>query len=285
MDHSTPTDRTAAIAAQLPEPAPKLAVKPEPSPDPVLEAFRTELRSYVDQPLTAKSLRQIMEIAEGARNLLQVRNPRLRGKRRRGMGPISMQQSSFGSSYSVGSNPGYDCDYDGSSDEDEEEDGDVPGGGVGVQYTEGRMNLDRETYGARILREIIGATTSILRVSREDPAQIVQAIAAAKKLGMDDLVESLTARLVPDDGPTPSHAPEPADAQAGAQGVEDPTKSVWASKLPESDEYLVGPATLEVVKALAEPEHEIVNTETGRVFSKAVVPAQPQEQLTGAPAQ
>jgi hypothetical protein len=241
--------------AEAPSPAP---VDPQPlpapseEPDPVLEAFRTELRGYIDKPLTPKSLRQILQIAEAARGLLAVRDPRVRRSSRR--------RNTYGQGMAM-SNPTYvgaydDCDYD----EDEE--------GLGIQSTPGNMNLDRETFGSRMLRELVAVIPHITRMHREDPTQIVQAIATAKKEGMTDLAKELRARLVPDT----------AASTQGPKSDHDPRKAIWAARLPGSSEYIVGPAPLDVVRSLAAPEHEIVNTETGKVEHRPAEPDAPMMQ-------
>ncbi len=231
--------------AQSAKPVPGQAPQPTP-PDPVIEAFRTELCNYVDKPLTAKSLRQILQVAEAARDLLAVRDPRVRRRSRRGR---RMQAG-----YSMGS--GYaDCDYDEEEDEDAE--------GVGIQASDGRMNLDRETFGARILREIVAIIPTVVQANRENPTQIVQAIAAAEKMGMTDLVTSLKLKLQLPAADVPAGAPAPAVAQVPDT---DAKGAIWAARLPDSDEYIVGPATLDVVQSLADDDHEIVNTQTGQVY-------------------
>ena len=229
-----------AICAEVPKPE-------APEPDPVLEAFRTELLNYMKEPLTAKSLRQILQIASAARELLAVRNPknRYRGQRRGGT-------FTYGNSGGyVMNNPAYTDEYE---DEDEE--------GVGMQMSPGHMNVDRETFGARILREIVAVIPQVLRASREDQAQIVQAVAAAEKLGMTDLAESLKARLLPDVPGTPA-------SECPASPTAEREASVWGARLPGSSQYVAGPAPYKVVEELATPDCEIVNTETGVVHRPA----------------
>ena len=57
------------------------------------------------------------------------------------------------------------------------------------------MGMDRETFGAKILRELVAVVPQVARSLREDPAQIVKAIAEARGAGLNDIAKELEARL------------------------------------------------------------------------------------------
>ncbi len=240
---------------------PPPATKEPAKPDPVIEAFRTELLSILKEPLSAKNLNAVTQIAGAASQLLAVRNPR---NRLRGRGPGNGMNAGGPGWYQGGignvngSYPNY-ADYD-------DEPPDVMGG---VGDGPGRMNVDRETFAARVLREIVGLIPQVLRASREDPAETVKALAAAKALGMDDLAEELRKRLIP---PTTAEASEA--VELGAKDLELSVRfpgTHYATKVPGSDEYLAGPGPMSLIHSLKRPEHEIIDTQSGVI----VVPADP----------
>lgn len=144
----------------------------EDAPDPVMDGFRLELLNILQggKKLDARTCMLIIQIASAARDILAVRNPRSRHRRiRRGYGMM---------------NPAFVDPMDEECAEDIPE----PFGPA--------QEIDRETFGAKVLRELVAIVPEIARVGREDPAQIVKAIAAAKEAGLVDVASRLEERLL-----------------------------------------------------------------------------------------
>lgn len=134
------------------------------------EPWETEVRkkllSLAGEPLTVQSAGRISEFAKIAGELVAVaRNQLPRRKRRQsGWGGLALPD------------PGEPLDY--------------PGVPIGV-------NNKAETFGAKVLREVLAAIPKIQR--KGNPAATVRAIAEAKKAGLDDLAKKLTDELLLDD--------------------------------------------------------------------------------------
>lgn len=141
-----------------------------PKADPILDAFALELQRLISEapsPLTPRHLNLIIQTASAARDLLALRNPRVRQR-------CGGTFAGYGSSMS-GPLPNPIGPYD--------------------DDLEPRMGPDRETFGAKILRELVAVIPQVSRTMREDPAQIVKAIAEARANGMDDIATQLEERL------------------------------------------------------------------------------------------
>jgi hypothetical protein len=175
------------------------AREPVPEPEensPMLEAIALEIREVVSKPLTSDKLQEVILLCQSAQQVLFIREPRNRLKQKKGVrmmgGPIM-----------AGYNPGY----------------------VGSYYDEGEPmsngQLDRETFGAKILRELVNVIPHIARVNREDPAKLIEAIAAAEKHGMTELAADLKERLTnpkpPEIDITPPGVPNSTAPQPQAQ--------------------------------------------------------------------
>ena len=164
--------------------------KPDtPESDPVMDAFRMELQRLFtgDKPLTARNLNLIIQTATAARDILALRNPRLRGRCR--PGAINAMYGGYQGGMMSPMDP---------MDDEEAEAETVTGNGIPPlppYPMPNPMGMDRETFGAKILRELVAVVPQVARSLREDPAQIVKAIAEARGAGLNDIAKELEARL------------------------------------------------------------------------------------------
>lgn len=190
----------------------KTTKKKPPKVDPVLDGFHQELKRIVhsDEPLTPAKLNLIGQLVQSAQSILRIRDPRLQA--------CGMGMGVIGGGWAPNLNPV----PSGSSMaalEDDEEDTENPADEAPPPPTytgpAPRMGMDRETFGAKVLRELVSLVPHLAKTMREDPAQLVQAIAAAKAEGMDEIAAQLEARLL---GPTNPSLQAVADAPGPTGG-------------------------------------------------------------------
>lgn len=55
---------------------------------------------------------------------------------------------------------------------------------------------DAETFGTKMIRELLASVPDMLRMQRENPGSLVQAIAVARSKGMPDVAAALEKRLI-----------------------------------------------------------------------------------------
>lgn len=163
-----------------------IAAPPMPPPDPVLEAIRIELRALVETPqLGPKTLNRLAQISVAAANYCAARNPREKvGRRRRGGGiiyPSGVSTYSMGEDLAEGTNGGYAPEPEGTN--------------VGYDAPEPGMAMNNETFGARMIRELVTTLPEILVAHRDTPAALVAAIADARRNGMIDVAKLMEERL------------------------------------------------------------------------------------------
>ncbi len=142
-----------------------------PKPDPLLEAFRIELATLCDAPLDAKGIHKILTTAQAAQQVLLLRNPR--SVRRCGNNFVGPSIGPYGTTFYGAMDPM----------DDGETSAPMPNPIAPFQNT--------ETFGATMVREIVSA----LRPPEQSTADLVRALADARKLGMDDVAEKLFASL------------------------------------------------------------------------------------------
>lgn len=95
------------------------------------------------------------------------------------------------------------------------------GEGPGGLPTYGSLALGPETFGAKMLREILPVIQQMNQAKSDTPEKLVEGIAAAEAAGLDDVAEQLRKRLGvapaikefldPTTGPNNPHALQPCD--------------------------------------------------------------------------
>jgi hypothetical protein len=138
--------------------------------DAVLEALRHELRALLSQPvLDAAVLHKIGKVAAAGGQLLMARDPRqkIHLPRENGVAPI----------------------YTGGDDQD-----DSAGEMIANPNVTGQ-SAGPETYGAKLLREIMANIGPLTAAMRDTPGALVMALADARRNGLDDVAAILEKRL------------------------------------------------------------------------------------------
>lgn len=188
---------------------PKLDLRQAESPpvpeknSPMVEALVQEISTVIAEPVNSEGLQEIILLCQSAQQVLFIREPRSRlGKKKRGM-----MQAGYGGGMPMPYVGGGIYSNPGSYDDEPMSNG----------------ALDRETFGAKIMRELVNLIPHITRINREDPVKIIEAIAAAKEHGMPELAAQLEERLTnpkpPEVDVTPagvpnSTAPQPQPQEA-----------------------------------------------------------------------
>lgn len=141
--------------------------------DAIVKGFHAELKRLIDEDrLTAKTLNLISQTASAALQILRNRNPRIGCS----VTPYSGYSVNYGTSPYLSIPP---MDVDSS-----EEGSPAPS-----------PAMDRETFGAKILREFTSALPQIARAATDDPAKLVEALSVARDKGLTDIATSLEQRL------------------------------------------------------------------------------------------
>lgn len=138
---------------------------------PMIEALSQEIATVIAEPLNSEKLQEVILLCQSAQQVLFLREPRSRLGKGKTFRNMQANYEGVMMPY-TGMNPGYEDD------------------------PMSNASLDRETFGAKILRELVNIIPHITRINREDPAKLIEAIAAAKERGMDDLAAQLEERLV-----------------------------------------------------------------------------------------
>lgn len=158
---------------------------------PLALAIRQQLQQMLEQPLTPKSVQRIAKMLEAGRDALIAINPEFafRPKLHQRFGMINNPTN------------GYEPDEDSSEF--------------------GAVSEQGESYGARAIREIVGAlTASQQQPAALDPVSLVIAIKHARESGLEDVAKKLEAKL---EAPT-NPALEQVKAFAAASNAAVPTK-------------------------------------------------------------
>ncbi len=136
-------------------------------PTELVESIRSELLKLVQAPDIDKNLVAIGKLSQRARDLFMVlKNPEAAIKGNRWQSSGMSEESSDGGSVFNGSN------------------------------TVGMPNGSTETFGAKAIREIIGALPSLMNAQNETPSSLVIAASIARDRGMTDLSAEIERKLV-----------------------------------------------------------------------------------------
>jgi hypothetical protein len=134
-------------------------------PPEVIEPIRVELRKLVDAPDLDKSLVAIAKLAKRAKDLFMV----LKDPVHATVGPRSQFMMN-----------------------NSEESDDLESASTGVLFSPNTA----ETFGAKAIRELVGALPAITSMQRDTPEALVRAIADARIRGLTDVSAELEMRLV-----------------------------------------------------------------------------------------
>jgi hypothetical protein len=115
--------------------------------------------------------------------------------------PVTSGSYGVAESLPEGENEGYDAPLPEGADDDEDEDEDEPSAPVQPLVT----SSANETFGARMIREIIGAIPVLANAQRNTPENMVLAIVAAERAGMPQLARRLRKSIgLPEENEVPN---------------------------------------------------------------------------------
>lgn len=150
---------------------PPTQADPNLAADPLLEPFRQEILSLLQKPFTvaeaAAALPKLERTIAAAQATLMLRDAKSRLRR------TPWQSQGWG----VSMNPPIPYPDDATPED--------------LEAANARLMADRETYGTKALREIV----STLRPTTQSATELVKAIAEARALGLDEVVDELMKQL------------------------------------------------------------------------------------------
>lgn len=137
----------------------------DPAAFPIKEAFRAELQRVLSGEFNAGTLKTLIQMAKAAQQFLMAEGLAAQG------GEIV-------------------------SDEDGEPNAQASYGGGMIYSPAGGGGLNNETFGAKMLREMITTLPALLLKQNETPEKLVAALAAAREAGLDDIADALKTKLI-----------------------------------------------------------------------------------------